>query len=249
MHPNQIMMDAIYEYLFPDTSYRFNARGETSQIVNMNYEEMKEFYEKFYHPSNAQAFCFGPADFVSDCLEEIDSAIAGFDLDEEARLASVVKWQELGTVANTKESVNFSSFSEEGDHRAIISWVLNDSFMDGKTEAAWFLIEELLIGSNSGWITKEVMDNSMGSNVIGGLEHTLQQWTFTIAVTGVPTEADINGVVDVVRKKLAAILEEEIDGDAVLAAASKLDYRVRALVNLWFHGCRMASKTVLFVFI
>ena len=233
MHPNQIMMEAVYEYLFPDTGYRFNSHGETGQIVNLSYEEMKEFYEKFYHPSNAQAFCYGPVDFVSDCLAEIDSAISGFDENKNARSRSVVKWQELGKVARAKESVPFSSFSEQGDFRAIISWVLNDSFMDGKTEAAWYLIEELLMGSINALISKEVVTNSLGDDVIGGLDHSLQQWTFTMGVTGIPTEADIQGVVDIVRNKLASIVQEEINADALQAAISKLEYRVRLFLLGW----------------
>src|SRR5690606_19901217 len=46
-------------HLFPTTTYHFNSGGDPEQITRLTYQDLKNFYKKHYHPSNAVFLTFG----------------------------------------------------------------------------------------------------------------------------------------------------------------------------------------------
>lgn len=57
--------------VFPDTDQGFNSGGVPSEIVTLSYEELVEFYNKYYHPSNCLIVLYGDLDY-SKFLKMID---------------------------------------------------------------------------------------------------------------------------------------------------------------------------------
>ena len=41
------------KHLFPTTTYHYNSGGEPSDILDLSYQQLLEFYQSHYHPSNA----------------------------------------------------------------------------------------------------------------------------------------------------------------------------------------------------
>ncbi|MCK5647634.1 MAG: insulinase family protein, partial [Gammaproteobacteria bacterium] len=53
------LWQSVSKYLFPTVTYHFNSGGEPTDIPDLSYEQLKEFYEVHYHPSNAVFMTFG----------------------------------------------------------------------------------------------------------------------------------------------------------------------------------------------
>jgi Zn-dependent M16 (insulinase) family peptidase len=53
------LAEAINETLFPDTTYGVNSGGDPAAIPSLSYQELKEFHEKYYHPSRCLFFFYG----------------------------------------------------------------------------------------------------------------------------------------------------------------------------------------------
>lgn len=53
------LSEALHEALFPDVSYGLNSGGSPKAISELTYEELKEFHQKFYHPSRCLFFFYG----------------------------------------------------------------------------------------------------------------------------------------------------------------------------------------------
>lgn len=50
--------------LYPDTAYAYRAGGKQAEIEMLTYEEMIDFYNKYYHPSNSLVYIYGDVDII-----------------------------------------------------------------------------------------------------------------------------------------------------------------------------------------
>jgi Zn-dependent M16 (insulinase) family peptidase len=57
--PARRLMHAMDKHLYQDSTYHHNSGGEPAQIPDLSYDELKAFYQKHYHPSNAVFMSFG----------------------------------------------------------------------------------------------------------------------------------------------------------------------------------------------
>ncbi|CAF23995.1 insulinase family protein [Candidatus Protochlamydia amoebophila] len=53
------LIEAINANLFPDITYGANSGGDPEAITKLTYAQLKEFYQKFYHPSRCLFFFYG----------------------------------------------------------------------------------------------------------------------------------------------------------------------------------------------
>jgi Zn-dependent M16 (insulinase) family peptidase len=226
MYPSQAMFDYIYKELFTSHTYALNAKGKAADIVTLTWEETVEFHQRYYHPSNGQAFCYGPEEYVNECMGLLDGVLSDFEEDDKIRRETAVEWEDRQNVRSGLDKIPYPSFEDDDDFRLAESWVLNDQNMDGRTEVAWFLIEELLIGSPVAALSKTIIDLGLGDDIIGGLEHTLQQWTLTLGVSGVDDSDKITTARNAIVDKLDIIAQHGFHEDALSAAMTRVDFKV-----------------------
>lgn len=61
---DNIFSDAVARNSFVDSAYNHNYGGDPASITDLSYAEVRQFYEKFYHPTNARFFSYGNLDFT-----------------------------------------------------------------------------------------------------------------------------------------------------------------------------------------
>ena len=228
MIPHDNMMNYFYSKLFPDTSYKYVPSGTSDKIVNMNIDELVNFHKKFYHPANAQAFCYGPDKYVKNCLSGLQAYLDSFSGEKQSiREASEVAWQDMKAITTQNERIPYAALTENQDFRIAISWVLNDEPMDARTEVAWLLLEELLIGTRTSLVSKVVPDLNLGDDIVGGLDHSVQQWLLTLGVNGIASDDDAVTAREAITDKLLSIVENGINDGALQAAINRVEHRVR----------------------
>jgi Zn-dependent M16 (insulinase) family peptidase len=247
MHPQQSMKNYIYKSLFNQHSYAKNELGELNDIVILTRGEMVDFYERHYHPSNGVAFCYGPQEYVDECMNLMDPVLNEYEYDEAIRAATKVGWQELEKINSNLDRIPYPSYQDAIDFRLARAWVLNDQPMDLRTEVAWFLIEELLVGSPAASLSRLVVDLELGDDVIGSLEYSLQQWVLILGVSGVPTEEKIDTARQAFDDQLIGHAENGFADNALNAALNKIDMRVSRWIgcSILFLCCIFKSANLL----
>jgi Zn-dependent M16 (insulinase) family peptidase len=235
MHPKLAMMDYFYKKLFSDNSYKWNVEGTQKDITELSHQEMIDFYEENYHPSNAQAFCYGSQEYINICLLELDTYLSEFDPNPSVRLASEVKWQEYTSYLSRRDKIPYASYTDtdQVDYRLAIAWVINDEPMDGVQEVAWFLIQDLLIGSRTAAISKVISDLDLGDDIIGGLENKLQQWMFTLGVSGITDSANSDKATKAINDEILHIVENGFNEDAMKASINKVELKVSSILCVY----------------
>lgn len=53
------LSEAINKAIFPDITYGYNSGGDPKEIPTLSYEELKQFYQTYYHPSRCLFFFYG----------------------------------------------------------------------------------------------------------------------------------------------------------------------------------------------
>jgi Zn-dependent M16 (insulinase) family peptidase len=83
--PHSILSDVLNKYVFPTTTYHFNSGGDPAEIPELSYDDLRAFYRKHYHPSNAVFMTYGDIPAV-ELQERIESqALYAFQAGEAVR--------------------------------------------------------------------------------------------------------------------------------------------------------------------
>ncbi len=57
--PVSVLWQTLSERLYPTTTYHYNSGGEPANIPDLSYQQLRDFYQTHYHPSNAVFMTFG----------------------------------------------------------------------------------------------------------------------------------------------------------------------------------------------
>ncbi|KAL3913349.1 MAG: hypothetical protein SGILL_006528, partial [Bacillariaceae sp.] len=226
MDPEQAMIKQIYKNLFSQHAYGKEPKGEATEIVTMTYEEVVDYYNSYYHPSNGQAFCWGKQEFIDTCLTELEPVLSEYEHDEKIRQNSKVEWQDMTNLSTEKSMIGYPSWQDQADYRSVVAWVLNDSPMDLRTEVSWLLIYELLAGSTSAPVPKAIADLNLGDDIVTYFDSSLQQWVMALGVSGITSEDKVEIARNAIDGKLRNIINNGFSKNALEAAMNKIEFRV-----------------------
>ena len=171
--PDTIMLRALCEGLFPDTTYRFASGGDPASIPALTYASFLETHRRYYHPSNAFLMLDGAID-AEATFALLDEYLSRFDmLPIDTRIP-------LQKPVCAPLSKRFYALSEgeplETRTKLGFGFVLG-SFRDKKRLVAAQILADALCGSNEAPLCKAVLDLALAENVsLSTMEEEQQPW-------------------------------------------------------------------------
>lgn len=226
MDPQEAMINQIYENLFGGHVYGNPPAGRAAQIVTLTYQEVIAYYNTHYHPSNGQAFCYGQQDYIDSCLNAFEAVLDDFEANGDIRKQSEVDWQEMTKLDTEKKQIPYPSYAENVDFRMVLAWVLNDQPMDLRTEVAWHLIHQLLVGSNTSPVAKAIVDLDLGDDIIAYFETGLQQWILAFGVSGIASDEKVSIAREAILGKLKSVIDNGFASETLIAALNQVEFKV-----------------------
>ena len=175
---DSLLYRRLEQLTYPDTGYKFDSGGDPKEIPSLTHEHFGEFYDKYYHPSNARTFVSGmDSSSEYDFLSRVDDYYKDYDAALEKKEASKVKMQKK----KFKEPLRmtYSYPVEEGKdptHMIATNWLLNDKPISAMEELAWGVLNRLLLGTSSSILYKTLSESGLGNQVLDyGLESEMVQ--------------------------------------------------------------------------
>ena len=183
--PNNTLWQMMTKHLFPTTTYHYNSGGEPSDIPDLSYQQLLEFYQSHYHPSNAIFMTFGDIPLQNTMplsnrwryrFERLDVHIK---VDDEKRYEAPIKAENY-------------SVAESADHKThvVLGWLL------GKSTDIVELFEAQLLSSilmeNSASPLLNVLETSklgQSPSPMCGLEDSNKEMTFMAGLEGCAEES------------------------------------------------------------
>ena len=110
------------KYLYPGSNYVYDSGGIPENILDLSYEELIEFYDKCYHPSNCTAVIYGDIDYNS-WLEKLDSYFGKYEREE---FTAPEKYVPKGNYGSVTDYFPVTADTEDTTGRILYIWDLPD---------------------------------------------------------------------------------------------------------------------------
>jgi Zn-dependent M16 (insulinase) family peptidase len=224
--PNSILWQMMTKHLFPTTTYHYNSGGEPSDIPDLSYQQLLEFYQSHYHPSNAVFMTFGdiPAADHHDAFDSL--ALSRFErldisirVDDEKRYAAPIEVTEHYAVA------------ESTDHKThvVLGWLLGKSTEIVELFEAQLLTSILMENSASPLLNLlETSKLGQSPSPMCGLEDSNKEMTFMAGLEGCGEES-AEAIEQLILSCLHSVCDNGVDQQHVEAALHQLELNQREI--------------------
>lgn len=172
------------KHLFPTTTYHFNSGGDPEQITRLSYQDLKNFYKKHYHPSNAVFLTFGDIPAAEHHEKMHLFALSRFtrkeqkiEIDDEQRYCAPVRVQECYPIEKG-EPVNHKT-------HIVMGWLLGHSFdLEQNLEA--HLLSDVLFENSAAPLQRLLEATKLGHapSPLCGLEDSNREMAFVCGIEG-----------------------------------------------------------------
>jgi len=234
--PEGVAQSYFQQSLFPENTYRYDSGGDPDEIPSLTFEKFKEFYHKYYHPTNSKVFV-NDVDDDNEFLSVLDGYLKVYEKDDKKKASSQVQYQKKNFQAPQQLSYPFSSSKEDG-HYVTTTWLLNDSPLSPMQELALVALDSLLTGTSSSVLYKALAESQLGTAVTGdGLSTELLQSTYGVGLKGVK-EADVKAVEALIMNTLTSVAENGFSDNEIAATMNTMEFNVSCVLlpfdKSWF---------------
>lgn len=217
------------KYLFPSSTYHYNSGGEPEHIPDLSYDDLKNFYQKNYHPSNAIFMTYGnvsasehQAVFEKNVLSKFDKLDDVIKVDDEKRYFSPITIEESYSL--DKAEIEASS---QGKTHHVMGWLLGKSTNLYDMLSAHILSDVLLDNSSSPLRhALETNDIASAPSPLCGLEDSNREMCFMCGVEGSQPE-HAEKFQEIVLDVLNEVAEKGVEQSQVEAVLHQLELSQR----------------------
>jgi len=201
--PVSQLRQTLTRYVFPTSTYHYNSGGDPEHITDLSYDQLKAFYKKHYHPSNAVFMTFGDIPAEEHQAKFHDNVLSRFDRSED--LAVVTDEKRYCAPLTVVENYPIDSNDEvKSKTHIVMSWLLGHSAdLEGNLEA--HLLSNVLFENSAAPLQKALEKTDLGHapSPLCGLEDSNKEMLFACGVEGSEPE-----LVEELERLVLSVLED-----------------------------------------
>ncbi|MEJ2200364.1 MAG: insulinase family protein [Desulfuromonadaceae bacterium] len=164
--PASLLSRRIGQALYPTTTYRYNSGGEPEDIPKLNWDELRAFHARYYHPSNAYLFSYGNFDLAEILAAIDDQALRHFDASPVT--SEVPPETHLQQPWRQEETFPLDPGTPtEGRTLVQTAWLTCD-INEQLDRLGLSLLAGLLLGNPGAPLYKALLDSGLGTNLAPG---------------------------------------------------------------------------------
>ncbi len=225
MSPDYIMQRLVSKALLSDTVYKYNSGGDPEDIVDLDYDEFLNFYQKNYHPSNAFIFLYGNSDFAN-LFDLVDGYLNNYSY-REIDLSNF-------SIKQTKKDLNKQVFKDTypalGDDGLYLTYNILTGWMTSDYLDYYKLLtlDKMLVGDYSSLVYSKLVESAVGDDFISGFDwdDTGKNILFSAGLKNIK-ENHIDRVVRIVDDVLDDVCANGVSKNDVLSAVNMIEYEFR----------------------
>ena len=237
--PDSVLGEETQHAVFPHNLYSLDSGGNPEEILDLSYEEFKDFHSRYYHPTNARFFFWGD-DPEEERLERLAKVLDGFEaieldssialqkpLDYERKIEMLYAFQATDNSEDeTDEDEEAENTKDPKNAHVTVSWLLCEG-KDAEEIMVLEMLEHILTGLAGSPLRKALMDSGLGEDVTGcGMETDLRQAYFSIGLRSIlPADGDKTELL--IMDTLAQIVEEGISDKTIQSTLSVTEFSLR----------------------
>ncbi len=221
--PDDVLENAVYASLFPDTTYAMVSGGDPAVIPSLTYEAYLDFHRRYYHPSNSFLFLYGNLD-MNERLSWMDRQyLSQYNAQPvDSRIAAQPAFR---TPASA--DVPYSLMPEEDPaDKTFYAYSVVLPGRDARLDAAFRVLDYVLCDAEGAPLRRALEEAGIGEDVSSLYENGVNQpvWTLTAKYAAAGQQKAFE---EVVRGALQEIADRGFDRDALLAGINYHEFRYR----------------------
>ena len=212
----------------PSSTYKHNSGGDPESIIDLSHEDLVNFHQKHYHPSNATFFTFGNLDPL-----EIQSYIKENVLDNFSPSDEVVAVKNEDRLESPKVVSDFYNPQpgDENNHHIVLSWLLNESHNPVQLLET-YLMSNILLDNSASPLRKVLESSNLGKSPspLTGLEADQKELVFAAGLEGVDSNKS-KEVETLIMDCLTKLVEDGVPKDLIDSSLHQLEIRQREITG------------------
>ena len=227
--------------LYPTTTYGFNSGGDPDFIPDLTYSDLKNFHDKYYHPSNAVFFSYGNLDSY-ELQQEIENAVL-CKFTPQSDTFRVISEPTLDA-----EKYSHSYYNplpdDQDNHHVVVAWLLNAT-KNPVDHLEACLLENILLDNSSSPLRKALESTELGKapSPITFMETEQKQMAFVAGLEGVGKDKEKE-----VEKLLLSVFNDlasnGIEKDLIEASLHQIEISQREISGGMPYGLQLLLGTM-----
>jgi len=246
---SHIMNDSLGKSLFPTITYKYNSGGHPPDISSLTHQQLLDFHQKHYHPSNALIYTYGDI-ALNKHLPVINNVLSQFD--KIPLETTVLDEKRYDSPKSFSYSYPLSSHEDDGEKCQIALAWLTCNIKNPLEILSLQLISLILLGHSGAPLRKKLLESKLGKSLADttGFEDDIKESYFSVGLQAV-AEKNIDKVEELILSSIQEITEIGISQDQIDSAIHQIELGTREIsgggypysLNLlfrffgtWMHG-------------
>ncbi|MFN8412311.1 MAG: insulinase family protein, partial [Anaerolineales bacterium] len=181
--PENLLARVIQQSLFPKHVYGVDSGGDPANIPDLTYENFRNFWETYYHPSNAFIFFYGNDD-PDKRLKLMEAYLKPYKRKKVKSVIPLTKPFKRAKKIDYSYDAGADATDIEKKHYLTVNWKLPET-SDPVLNFSFQILEHALIGTPASPLRKALVDSGLGEDLAGiGLEKELREMIFSTGLKG-----------------------------------------------------------------
>ena len=222
--PDNLMGKYVQQSLFPRHVYGVDSGGDPSHIPDLTYENFRNFWETYYHPSNAFIYFYGNDD-PEKRLKLMEGYLKPY---KKKKVKSVVPLSKPFKRPRKVETAYDAGDDQDIEKKnyLVVNWKLPDT-SDPVLNFSLRILGHILIGTPAAPLRKALLDSGLGEDLAGiGMETELRHFIFSTGLKGT-RKRHARKIEKLIYDTLESLVREGIDPDTVAASMNTVEFRLR----------------------
>lgn len=234
--------------LLPSHTYGNCSGGDPLKILDLTWQQLKDFHAKHYHPSNSRFYTYGDMP-LRDHLQFINqNYLKSFEqISPSEEVPNEKRWVQPRRISVDAREDPFAP-NPEKQASAVVSYVLAD-INDLYETFVLQILSELLTGGPNSPFYRNLLEPNIGTGYspVTGFDSHTKDTTFTIGLQGVHTN-DVEKVLAIIRSTFEEVVRTGFPAERIDAVLHSIELAVKHqtsnfglsmamnLTPLWNHG-------------
>lgn len=222
--PDRLLVSNIKKNLFPDNAYGLDSGGNPDYIPQLNYEDFKKYYNKYYHPSNAQFFFYGDLEIEEFMASLQDEYLSSYQASQEEYKIPI---QEGFSLASQSKAYYGISKDQDKKKKSYLSRSFVTSHITEKKDIlALMILEKIFFDTTGSELKKRIFEAGIAEDS-GGFFYPLGRQTFFSFIARNSEEENFASFSSIVMDYLEELASDGIDEELLTGAINSIEFRLR----------------------
>ncbi|MFA6119265.1 MAG: insulinase family protein [Parachlamydiales bacterium] len=220
-NPDNILHQKIFQHLTPDLPYCYNSGGDPKKIIELTYENLKKFHEKFYHPSRCLFFLYGNLDLEKQLNFIEEKALK--NISKQPPIPNIVKQKRFSNPKTIVDTYPIPE-NETPKDKSIISFGFLTCSIENQLDIhALSILDNILMGTDGSYLKLALLQSNLCQEADSYFDTDLSEAPYIIVCKGCDPKNQ-EAIFNIITETLNRLVKEQIPKKIIDAALHQLEF-------------------------